>query len=54
LLQLKAFAESQGVSQTEALESKVFKDKIVKDMEAKAREYSLTSLEKIRKIHLTD
>ncbi|TNV82014.1 hypothetical protein FGO68_gene5718 [Halteria grandinella] len=54
LIQLKAFAEANGLTQQQALESETLKQQIVRDMDAKAREYQLTSLEKIKKISLTD
>jgi long-chain acyl-CoA synthetase len=53
MLQVKAFAESHSISQEEALNSNELKHQIIKDMDAKAKEYGLNSLEKVKALHLT-
>lgn len=52
-IHLKAFADSQGISVAEALNSKDYKNAILHEMDLKVKEHSLTSLEKIKAVHLS-
>jgi long-chain acyl-CoA synthetase len=47
------FADAHKLSKEEALSSKALKDHIIKDLDAKAKEYGLNSLEKVKCIYLT-
>lgn len=52
--QVRAFQQERGLaSEAEALASADLKAAIIKDMDAKAREYNLSSLEKVKRVHLT-
>jgi long-chain acyl-CoA synthetase len=53
MIQVKAFAEQKGLSEAQVLAGKEYKDIIIKAMEAKAKEYALNSLERIKAIYLT-
>ena len=53
MVQVKAFAEAHSLTQEDALNSAELKQQILKDMEAKAKEYGLNSLEKVKALHLT-
>ena len=53
MVQVKAFAEAHTLSQEGALNSAELKQQILKDMDAKAKEYGLNSLEKVKALHLT-
>jgi len=53
----KKFAESKNPSSPnikEAINSKEYHEIVLKDFEAKAKEQNLTSLERVKKIYLTD
>lgn len=50
--QAKHFAESHGITYEEAFQHAEFKAQVIKDMDAKAKEHNLTSLEKIKKVYL--
>ena len=53
----KKYAEEKGLSTENMLEvinDAGFKQKVIKDLDVKAREYNLTSLEKIKKVYLWD
>lgn len=49
----KSFAESHGISEDEALSHPDYKANIIKEMDVKAREYALSSLERVKKLYLT-
>jgi long-chain acyl-CoA synthetase len=53
MVQVKAFADQKSISEAEVLASKEYKDIIIKAMEAKAKEYALNSLERIKAIYLS-
>ena len=53
MIQVKAFAEQKSLSEAQVLAGKEYKDIIIKAMEAKAKEYALNSLERIKAIYLT-
>jgi long-chain acyl-CoA synthetase len=53
MVQVKNFADSHSLSQEDAMKSKELKEQIMKDMDAKAKEYALNSLEKVKALYLT-
>jgi long-chain acyl-CoA synthetase len=50
---LKAFAEEKGITEAEAITGKLLKQAIIEEMDAKVKDYGLTSLEKIKAVHLS-
>ena len=53
MVQVKNFADSHSLSLEDAMKSKELKEQIMKDMDAKAKEYALNSLEKVKALYLT-
>eukprot|EP00347_Sterkiella_histriomuscorum_P005970 403354567 len=50
--QVRKFAEENGIEQQGVYQNQEFKEQVIAQMMDKAKEYNLSSLEKIKKIHL--